>query len=102
MHTGQAAALLRHVLPDFLGGEAEQRRYQPHQCFRNHPQDGLRRTAGGILGRKGINSVFDRINIKRAQLGYGKLVQRVINAVKFKVFIPAQDLSVSSRVRTSI
>ena len=79
-------------MPDFVRGEAEQRRYQANQRFGNRPQYSLGRTPGYILRREGINPVFDGIDIKLAQLSHGEFIERVINAMEFKLLIPAQHL----------
>ena len=84
VHAGQAVGDLRHVLPDLVRGKAEQGSHQPHQRFGDGPQHRLRGTPRRILRRKGVNPVFHRIHVERAQLGHRKFIQRVINAMEFK------------------
>ena len=55
-------------VPRFFGGETQNRRHQQHQAAGDVVQRGLRTAAGVAVGFGGIETVFQNIQIERAQI----------------------------------
>jgi hypothetical protein len=90
------------MLPDLVGGEAEDGRDQADQSFRDLPEHGLRGAALLARGREGVHAVLEHVEIERAQVDDGEFVDRVVDAMELEGLVPAENFSVSSRVRASM
>ena len=75
---------VRQKLPDFLGGEDEDRSDQAHERVGDSIDGGLRGAAAAIIGREGVEPILEHVEIKRAQVHDAEIVDRVIDAVKFE------------------
>src|SRR6266849_396951 len=62
------ARRLRQILPDFLGGEDENRRGQTDQGAADFPHCGLRGAPRYIFGRFGVKAVLQQVEIKGAEV----------------------------------
>ena len=82
----------REMLPDFLGGEHDDRRREAQQSARDAIHGGLRRAPRAVSRRKRVEPVLEHVEIKRAQVHDGEIVQRVEDAVKFKCLVPLAAL----------
>ena len=81
------------ILPDFLGGEDERGRDEPHERARDAIDGGLRRAAAPIIRRERVEAVLQHVEIERAQIDAAEIVQRVIDAVKFEILVPLAALA---------
>src|SRR5690554_1549956 len=72
-------ALARKMLPDFVGGEAQDRRNPAHQGFGHMVQGGLAGTSRQAVGLGGVLAVFDDVQIEPAQGGFTEVVHFLVN-----------------------
>ena len=87
MHIVFAICRSRQKAPDFVGSEAEDGSDQADKSFRDLPDGGLRAESPRVLRCKRVESILQYVEIKRAQFGVTKFIQRVIDAVKFELVI---------------
>ncbi len=67
------------------------RREQAGERFGDAPDGGLRAAAGGRVGGEGVEAVFDDVEIERAEVGVGELVEGLIGAMEFEAFVGLAD-----------
>ena len=96
MHAIGAPFLRRQLLPDLLGRKAEHGSHGAHQCIQQAIKHRLRGPALPGFGRKGVEPIFDDIEIESAQINGGEIVERTVDLVKRELLIafidPLQDL----------
>ncbi len=61
---------------------------EAQQRLRDAIHGGLRRAARAVSRRERVEPVLQHIEIKRAEIHHGKIVQRVEDAMKFKSLVP--------------
>src|SRR5260370_28378968 len=93
MHTRGVAGALRKMLPYFFSSEDQYRRDQPKERAADPVDGGLRGAARAVAGRKGVKPVFENVEIKRAQIHGGKIVQGVIDAAEIVAVVPLAAMS---------
>ena len=91
---GFAAFDFGQKLPDLVGGEAEDGGDEADEGFGDVPEHGLRGAAGGVVGREGVQAVFEDVEVERAEVGDGELVDGVVDAVELEVVVGGEDLGV--------
>src|SRR5882672_5900247 len=92
MRALRIAGYTRKMSPDFLGGENRDRCQEAQQCF-GHAVDGSLRGAPRTVSlREGVESVFQHVEIKSAEIDCGIIVQRVEDAMEFKSLVPLAAL----------
>src|SRR5215472_15531532 len=97
MHARLAAFECWQMLPYFVGGEAEDRRDKPRQRLGDTPQRGLRAAASGRVGRQRVEAVLNYVEIERAEVSVGELIQRLVRAMKFELVVCRADSGVEFR-----
>ena len=70
-------------LPDFLGGEGEDRRHQLDEAARDVPQRVLCRAARLRVGGGGVEAILEDVEVKTAQVFRTESLQRLHDAVEF-------------------
>ena len=91
---GFAAFDFGQELPDFVGGEAEDGGDEAGEGFGDAPEGGLRAAAGGVVGREGVEAVFEDVEVERAEVGVHVLVEGVVGAVELEVVVGGADFGV--------
>ena len=81
---GFAAFDLGQVFPDFVGGEAQDGCDKADESFGDLPEDGLRGAAFLARRRKGVHAVFEHVEIERAEVDDGEIVDGVVDAMEFE------------------
>src|SRR5206468_1583488 len=61
-------ALSGKYLPEFLGGEGQDRRHQPHQAVGDVVERGLRRATGKRVGLARVEPVLEDVEEERAEV----------------------------------
>src|SRR6185295_18564547 len=82
-----AGGLVRQKLPNFFGSKRQNRRHQVYENLENGIQGGLRRASGFRRCAFAIKTVFDDVQILRAQVDAAEIVERVIDNVEFVIII---------------
>ncbi len=75
------------ILPDLVGGEAEDGRDKAGEGFGDAPDGGLGGAARGGVGREGVEAVFGYVEVERAEVGVGELVQGLVGAVELELVV---------------
>src|SRR6266702_5936175 len=88
---GLAAFDFRQELPDFVGGEAEDRGDEAGEGFGDAPEGGLGAAAGGVVGGKGVEAVLEDVEVEGAEVGVRELVEGVVGAVELEVVVGGAD-----------
>ncbi len=91
MHAGSRPSTCRQVLPDFVGGEAEDGCDEADEGFGDLPEDGLCAAARGVGGREGVHAVFEDVDVEGTEVDDGELVDGVVDAVELEALVPAED-----------
>src|SRR5215471_9165536 len=79
--------------PGFLGCEYENWRKEAAERIENRLHDGLRRAAARRISRVAIHPVLCDVDVEAAQIDSAKLIDRVINLVKFECCISGTTVS---------
>src|SRR6266849_4725141 len=82
------AGSFRQILPDFLGGENENRRYETDERAADFPDGGLRGAAYFVFGSFGVQAILQHVEIEGAEIHYAIIVNGVVDAVEFVAGIP--------------
>src|SRR6266481_7079052 len=78
----------RQILPDFLGGENEDRSGEADERAGDFPDSGLRGAARFISGRLGIETVLQHVEIECAEVHDAIIVDGVVDTVEFVIRVP--------------
>src|SRR4029077_3631700 len=84
---GLAVLYYRQRLPDLVGGEAEDGGDEAGEGLGDAPERSLRGAACGMVACKGVETVLEDVEIERAEVGVGVLVERVVGAVELEVVV---------------
>src|SRR5437870_6427101 len=83
MNTGRIARLLGQMLPDFFGGEDEDRREEANESAGDFVDGGLGGAASFAARRLGVKAIFQYVEVECAEVHDAKIVDGVIDAVEF-------------------
>src|SRR3989441_10207140 len=92
MNTGRIARLLGQMLPDFFGGENEDRREEANESAGDFVDGGLGRAASLAPGRLGVKAIFQYVEVECAEVHDAKIVDGVIDAGGFINPVPSAAL----------
>ena len=91
MDAGLAVCDFGEKLPDLVGGEAEDGGDEAGEGFGDAPECGLGAAAAGVVGGEGVEAVFEDVEVERAEVGVDVLVEGLVGAVEFEVFVGRAD-----------
>ena len=92
VHTFRARLEFRKILPDLLTRETHDGRQQTNQRFADSPYGRLRRAARWRPSPKGVEAVFENIEIERAQIHDAEIVDPLVDLVEGELVIPAANV----------
>ena len=84
--------IVRHCLPDFLCGEAQNGREQPYKGVENDVHCSLRTPPLHTVGRLGVESVLDDIKVEITHIQHAELVDCNLHKVEIVGVIPVYNL----------
>src|SRR3989441_12025176 len=83
MNTGRIARLLGQMLPDFFGGEDEDRREEANESAGDFVDGGLGGAASFAARGFGVEAILQYVEVECAEVHDAKIVDGVIDAVEF-------------------
>src|SRR6185437_8271296 len=93
MHARLSRSASRQIFPNFLGCENEDWRNEADQRPCDVIGGRLRGATPTIIGCEGIKAILENIEIKRAQIDRAEILNRMIDAVELKFFVPSVALT---------
>src|SRR5213592_1582645 len=90
-------ALSGKYLPELLGGEAQDRRHQPHQAVGDVVERGLRRATGKRVGLARVEPVLEDVEEERAEVLGAERLQLLRHQVKLLAIVVRGDLLLRAR-----
>src|SRR2546425_12670311 len=92
MDAGWLDGGLRKIFPDFFGRKNKDGRGYANECAANFVNRGLRGAARGIVGRLGVEAIFQDIVVESAEVHDAIVVNGMVNAMEFVRVIPLAAL----------